>query len=43
MDKDQQDPFWGEYGMNMHIPNMSLWVWDMKVLYYVACIRSDLK
>ena len=36
-----EDPFWGEYGTNHNIPNMRLWVRDVRTPWIVTALRTD--
>ena len=35
------DEFNGEYGTNHAIPNMHLWVQDMRTPWWLACMRNE--
>jgi len=37
---DNDDPFFGEYGTNTHIPGIAQWVQDMRVPYWIAEMRN---
>ena len=37
---DNDDPFFGEYGTNMHIPGIAQWVQDMRIPYWIAEMRN---
>ena len=36
-----EDPFWGQYGTNMHVPNITDFARDIRLPWIVTCIRSD--
>ena len=35
------DSFWGEYGTNHNIPNMRLWVRDVRTPWILTALRND--
>lgn len=37
---DNDDPFFGEYGTNTHIPGIAQWVQDMRIPYWIAEMRN---
>lgn len=37
----KEDTFWGEYGTNHDIPNMALWVRDVRTPWIIASLRTD--
>jgi hypothetical protein len=36
------DEFFGEYGTNHAIPNIHMWVQDMRIPYWLAMFRNDM-
>ena len=37
----EDNPFWGEYGTNHCVPNMHLWVRDMRTPFWITQMRNE--